>query len=79
MKSRAFLTVMILGAFASAFHQPALAQNAVGGPTKRTAVGGPVKQSSPVVPPNKGASIPVSAPSQVKCAAGPCAAKATKH
>jgi hypothetical protein len=88
MKNGALVIVIILGAFGNAFHHPAFAQNAVGGPTKQSAVGGPVKQNavggpvkqnSPVVHPTTGGSISVSTPPHLNCPAGLCGAKGTKR
>jgi hypothetical protein len=75
MKHGALALVALLAVAATAFHQGASAQTAVGGPTRQTAIGGPIKQTSPVLPRNKGGSALVSPPpAPVKCSAGACAA-----
>jgi hypothetical protein len=80
MKHRALAMVALLALAGTAFHQGASAQTSVGGPTRQTAVGGPTRQTSPVLPPNKGGSAPVSPPlTPVKCSGSACAAKGTHH
>ena len=75
MKHRTLAMVAFLAAAGTGFHLPASAQTAVGGPTRQAVVGGPTRQNSPVLPPNKGGSVPVRPPpSAVKCSAGACAA-----
>jgi len=65
--------ILALGVLlASACRDLAVAQNSVGGPTKRSAIGGPVKQTSPVLPGNKAGSIAPTPPSTVKCVKGSC-------
>ena len=75
LKNRALVIVMLATAFASYFHDSAFAQTSIGGPNRQNALGGAVKQTSPVLPVNKGGSVPISSPSHSKCAAGPCLGK----
>jgi hypothetical protein len=79
MKNGALVIVMILGALGNAFYDPAFAQSSVGGPKKQNVVGGPVTQSSAVLPPNKGGSIPASPSLHSKCSVGACAGKETRR
>ena len=59
MKYAAIALVTAFMAFGNGLTHPVAAQTSIGGPKKQAPVGGPARQSSPVLPVNKTASIPV--------------------
>lgn len=58
MNNGAVAIVLVFVAFGNDLCHPASAQTSVGGPKKQVVVGGAATQKSPVVPVNKGVSIP---------------------